>query len=561
MGSIPFWWSICLTCAGILAFSARHQLNPDGLSYLDLASEALHSGPSGLVNGYWSPGYPALLSLALALFHPSPAQEFPLIHFVNFLIFALTLLAFHFFLRSWILSHTDASRPTGDQEKSDILPFAYCSFLFFTLGYIGVEMATPDLCVAAIVFLAAGITCRLSLPCPTNKHYAALGFTLGLGYYAKAAVFPLGLFFLAALLFYPPSHQVPRQRVRLLLSLMVFLLMAAPLVSVLSIRVGRLSFGQSGRITYAVYATGLPKYVRWASGSPGVYGTPEQPPRILMEKPLILDFDSPIKGTLPFWYDPSYWYAGARVRFNLRQQIATLKESWKAYRAILFQSGVFLSGAVILCILIAFDKGLSNLPLRDSWLVTWPLAAMLMYALVHVDTRFIGAYFVLLWLAIYGAFMFRLNRRVVVAIYATVAGTVMILFMVGMAEASARIASDLVRPTQPDYVIVGERLHNLGLQSGDRLAVVTDSLAPYYARYARLRVVAQIPDTDEFWKLSDPQLKAVADCLSRIGVKAIVAGNRPDSFAVGDWQDVKVSDSVLFSILLVSEPLPKDPLK
>jgi hypothetical protein len=47
-------------------------MNPDGLSYLDLASEALRSGPSGLVNGHWSPGYPALLCVALTLFDPSP---------------------------------------------------------------------------------------------------------------------------------------------------------------------------------------------------------------------------------------------------------------------------------------------------------------------------------------------------------------------------------------------------------------------------------------------------------------------------------------------------------
>src|SRR5262245_25402428 len=72
LGSIPFWWSISLGSAAILALSARHSMDEDGLSYLDLASEALHSGPVGLLNGYWSPGYPALLSLALALFHPLP---------------------------------------------------------------------------------------------------------------------------------------------------------------------------------------------------------------------------------------------------------------------------------------------------------------------------------------------------------------------------------------------------------------------------------------------------------------------------------------------------------
>ena len=558
--SMFFWWSICLGCAGILAVSSRHSMNPDGLSYLDLASEGLRSGPSGFVNGYWSPGYPALLSVALALFRPSPAQEFPLVHFMNFFIFAIALLAFHFFLRRWLLSHTEAFSPPGDLEKRGIVPFAFCTFLWFTLKYIGVGVVSPDLCVAAIVFLVAGITCRLSLPASGNKHFVVLGFALGLGYYAKAAMFPLGLFFIGGLFLFLPSSGVPRQRQRLLLSLSVFLLMATPLVTALSSRVGRLSFGETGRITYAWFANGLPHYV-WAGGSPDVYGNPEHPPRTLMQKPLILEFDSPIKGTSPLWYDPSYWYAGAKVRFDLRQQIVALRNSLAVYEAIFFQTAAFFSGAVVLCILIACEKRLSNLPLRESWLVIWPLAAMSMYALVHVEARYIGAFFVLLWLAIYGFLMSRLNKRAAVAVCATVAATVMIPFMLDMGKASARTVRDLVSSTRPDYEIVADALRNLGVRSGDRLAVVQDPLRAYYARYAGLRVVAEIPNKDEFWNLNALQLKAVAECLTRIGVKTLVATNRPAGSTAANWRDVKISGSRRFSILRLSELLPKDSIE
>jgi hypothetical protein len=68
-----------------------------------MASEALHGGPAKLVNGLWSPGYPALISIALFIFHPHPSQEFPLMHLVNFVIFALALWAFSAFLRYWLL--------------------------------------------------------------------------------------------------------------------------------------------------------------------------------------------------------------------------------------------------------------------------------------------------------------------------------------------------------------------------------------------------------------------------------------------------------------------------
>jgi len=57
------------------------------------------------------------------------------------------------------------------------------------------------------------------------------------------------------------------------------------------------------------------------------------------------------------------------------------------------------------------------------------------------------------------------------------------------------------------------------------------------------------------------QLKAVAERLTRIGVKAVVAKNRPPNSTLANWRDVKVSDSERFSILLLLEPLPKGPPK
>ena len=297
-----------------------------------------------------------------------------------------------------------------------------------------------------------------------------------------------------------------------------------------------------------------------------------------MEKPLVLEFDSPIKGTSPLWYDPSYWYAGAQVRFNLRQQIVALKNTFfdyirsddPNYRDMLPQTAAFFSGAVVLCILIAFEKRFSNLPLRESWLLIWPLTAMSMYALVHVESRYVAGFSVLLWLTIYGTLMFRLTTRVAAAVCATVAGTAMIVLMVDMGIASGRIVKDLVQSTPPDYQTIAVGLRNLGVQSGDRLAVVgyEDIFVPYYARYARLRVVAEITSKDEFWNLSTPELKSVEERLASIGVKAIVATsgkehgeplreNRPEFSALPNWREVKVSDSVRCSVLLLSEPPSK----
>ena len=552
VGSLHYWWAICLCCAGILAWAARHSMNPDGLSYLDLASEAVSGGPSKLVNGYWSPGYPALISIALFLFRPSPEQEFPLVHFVNFLIFVVALWAFSVFFRYW-LPTTQGGEVVSEKTKRYVTPFAFCTFLWFTLKFIGMEFVNPDLGVAAAVLLAAGITCRLSLPGSSWKHYTALGLVLGAGYYVKAVMFPLSIIFLGFLFLWPVSGGGARRK--LLLSVSVFLLVASPLLVALSVRANRLSFGEVGRLTYAWYVNGL----RWTGGSEeheSAYQTPDHPAPKLLQRPVTLEFASPISGTYPLWYDPSYWYAGAKARFDLRQQMAGVRETLRAYKSMALDTMAFIAGAIVLCVLILHDKVYPKLPRSLWWQLAWPLAAFTMYALVHVERRFLGAFFVLLWLAIYAALTIRMNRRISAAVCATVLSTVMLPFAARLAITSVGIARDLVHPRPPAYQIAAHAFRDLGLQNGDRLAVVGYAHDCYYARCARLRVVAQIPDTNEFWHLTTPELTSVAERLASIGVKAVVAPNRPATSARADWKDVNVSNSMQLSILLLSPQAP-----
>ena len=83
------------------------------------------------------------------------------------------------------------------------------------------------------------------------------------------------------------------------------------------------------------------------------------------------------------------------------------------------------------------------------------------------------------------------------------------------------------------------------------MAIVGEAYDAYYARFARLRVVVEIPDPHEFWHLSTPELESVAERLALIGVKAVVASTRPDTSVSAYWNDIKVSDSVRFSVMLL----------
>jgi hypothetical protein len=169
-----------------------------------------------------------------------------------------------------------------------------------------------------------------------------------------------------------------------------------------------------------------------------------------------------------------------------------------------------------------------------------------LYALVVVERRFLGAFFVLLWLAVYGFLLFRvdvLTRQAILAV-------VLCVTMIELLGASARVVRD--RPLgQPAYETVAEALHAVGLKSGDRLALVGNGVEPYYARVGRLVVVAQIPDADEFWGLSASELNRITERLAKAGVRALVARDRLGGAMPGNWRDLRTSDSTRYSILRV----------
>ncbi|HET7458926.1 MAG TPA: hypothetical protein VFJ74_14850, partial [Gemmatimonadaceae bacterium] len=104
----------------------RYAVNPDGVTYLDIA-RALSQGEWGAgVNALWSPMYPALQAIALRLVAPAPRLESTVAHAVNVVIFAAALAAFEFFLRAF--ARLAAWR---DGEGREGTPLARATWLAF----------------------------------------------------------------------------------------------------------------------------------------------------------------------------------------------------------------------------------------------------------------------------------------------------------------------------------------------------------------------------------------------------------------------------------------------
>jgi hypothetical protein len=192
-------------------------------------------------------------------------------------------------------------------------------------------------------------------------------------------------------------------------------------------------------------------------------------------------------------------------------------------------------------------KSLKSLE-NPHWLVSWGILVCAGYAFIHLETRFFGAFAVLFWLYIYSALMFRVSGRTRTAILVPLLALAMLSVSL-TAVANARTMRDRGVLRQPDYQIVGDALRDVGVEQGDYLAVVGNGFDLYFARYARARVVAQIPDADEFWRLNGAELDTVKTRLAALGVKAIVARNRLDGATQEGWRDVNSTNSARFHIL------------
>jgi hypothetical protein len=396
------------------------------------------------------------------------------------------------------------------------------------------------------VYLAAALIVRIRAEAATWRTFALLGAVLALGYLAKAAMFPLAFAFLGVSLF--SVGNLRRAMPLTLVALVFFLLIGGPLVAALSTVKGRPTFSDTGNLMYAWYVNDIP-YHHWQGEVPGG-GTPKHPTRKIFEVPPIYEFGTPIAGTYPVHYDPSYWYEGVDPHFDLKGQIRVLISSAQFYFDLFFrQQGGLLMGILILYG-IGRQRGLQLKCILQQWgLAIVALVAFGMYALVHVQSRYIGAFVVLLWADLLAGIRLpnsQESRRCVALVSAG-----MLLFVLaniaafnleGLNTLTVRDkgpgSQEASPPRWPGEV--AEELHQLGVRPGDKVAVIGYAFDSYWARLARVKIVAEMLDwqADPFW-LGEPSLQSRAlQAFANTGAKAVVAERVPAYAHPTHWHRV-----------------------
>src|SRR5208283_886454 len=268
---------------------------------------------------------------------------------------------------------------------------AYTLFLWSSLALIGVYETNPDMLVATFFYLACGFLVKISMGHVTWKTFLGLGVALGLSYLTKGVMFPLSLVLLAM------AWLAAKHKSRyILVSVTTFIIIASPYIAGLSLQKGRLTFGESGKYNYAVHINRI-NYHHW-QGDSGTAGLPIHPTRQIFVFPATFEFKGPLPGTYPVWYDPTYWYEGVRPHLHIRQEFKAFSKNLFSEYMVFFYA---LRGIFFTALFLMFYVSKSKLAILQNvfrcWFLILPSAVGFgLYALVHVEQRYVGAFFVLL---------------------------------------------------------------------------------------------------------------------------------------------------------------------
>jgi hypothetical protein len=526
-------WFVALALGAADAWATRFTMNPDGVSYLDIGDAYWRGDWHNAINAYWSPLYSWILGFFLKVLKPSMYWEYPVVHLVNFLVYVAALAAFEFFLAAFI-----ADRKQRDQEllRDGLVGLSepswwllgYSLFISSSLILIGMHYVTPDMCAAAFVYLASALILKINGGAATRKTYIGLGVILGFGYLAKAVMFPLGFVFLMTALV---AGGLGRTSLRnTVFAGLAFLAIASPFMAALSHAKGRVTFGESGKITYEIFVDKTDIFVPTESAV-------RHPVRNIFDVPRAHEFASPVLGTYPLWYDPTYWHEGVKPKFRLEGELQVLKYTFLTY--VLMIGSIFLqlnlSVAVLTFLLTSFPVAY----LKHAG-ANWPLfvpagIAIICYSLVYTEYRYVAAFTSLLWLSVIAGIhplASAMTRQFMANLVFGISATTVLILVWSI--------SNSARQPLPAHWQVASALAERGISLGEGIATIADEPfgdgGAFIARLAKLRIVAQTEDVKQFYEASPTVRGRLCESFRNAGAKIILLQNHPGGQPGIGWQ-------------------------
>jgi hypothetical protein len=358
-----------------LAWAGRTALNPDGVSYLDLAARMAAGDWGSAVQGYWSPLYPALLAVVIKVTNASGGNLLAWVHALNAVI-ALGCIAL---LRRLALTHGDAIIARG----------LFAVFLLCSARTPRIDAVTPDL-----LLLLAVIGIGAELLVHGARRWIVLGLWFATAFLAKTSSWPW-LAVSAMILLVLGQRTMRRDLFRAMATMAaVMALWVVPL----SLAAGRPTLGSAGRLNACWYLE------RCDSRTPDTHGGTHARVGALGlsdgETIALADFTGTPWTYLP-WSDPTAWEAGVGTRSIAPLDLFDLVSYWvrQLLAVLAYWTPHILLGVLLPVALLTWRPGLW----REGWdgdrrigvVTLLGVLGVAQFVAVHAEPRLIAPFVML----------------------------------------------------------------------------------------------------------------------------------------------------------------------
>lgn len=541
-------------------------MDGDGTAFMDIAGDLLDGHPRLAINGYWNPGYPALLAVAEKLTHPVLWRELVVVRYTNVVIFAFAMGACLFFTSGLVRARLrENGEPLARAVPDGALHLLGLALLGLSLGReLPVAAPRSDTLLLTFLLVSMGLLLRLYAGAGLWA-YPLLGFALGCAYLTKSFAFlPSAALILALVLFGLTCKGSQRLKVfgGTAVLAVVFAAVAGPYIVAISRQLGHPTTGDSARLNYAFFIDNTSRWHEWYHHDLGhASGTFTHPEAVLGAPLPEFSFAAHPYGTFPLWFDPAWWTAGLKPHIWLPGHIARLLRNVAVFfRFLLGRPEPLVLLAVTLAFGAAFTLPRSRKNLRtELWAVApigWGLLMLGIYFPIDLQDRYLTGPFLLVVLTVFAALRLRPETgepmpatRLFPRPAAITATALIVLFAGVTLSQSATYIAERRRHIPPVYQShpgfdpeifpAAAALDQLGLKAGDKIACMGSRACytdHYWARLSGAQILAEVETPEAVapqlvWD-SVPDKTTVTAPLRSMGLKFIVttfpnSGSKP----------------------------------
>ena len=233
-----------------------------------------------------------------------------------------------------------------------------------------------------------------------------------------------------------------------------------------------------------------------------------------------------------------YWFAGARPVLSMSAQLGALRDASIVYGRLVSELGIPLAAVMVL---LAIQRGPRGRVHTAAALLLPAGAAFAMYALVLVEERYVAPFAVLTLLGLLTLIRARLAGVTILA-----AALLLLLQLVSTAYEYALPGFEAIRHgalVEPDeQARVASALQGVaGLRPGDAVVAGNRGFNAYWARLARLRIVAEVAGYDgtAIMESDSDARNAAEQALLAQPARAVVAYGWPALTDDPAWQPIE----------------------